>query len=556
MGDLQTRQGLTVLLNARVYRSSTDGTDETPSFAACLVIEDGVIQHVGSETAEAATAAKANGAEVRDLQGQTVLPGFIDGHLHLLLVGQSLKKVSLDACKTLDDIRAEVKRYAESHPNVPRIFCRGWMHSMTPDGVDAGFLDDLDPRPIFIDSKDLHSAWCNTAGLQEVCRIMDISAQTPDPAGGTIQRDANGEPNGVFNESAVFQFMWPFVARVASMSEKKEAIRAAFTAFNSVGYTGMIDMAMDDTIWEPLIELRKEEGRLPGMRVAAYWLMKPEGSLDEVLAQVDRAAALAKEFNVDTTPDCRIVGVKVICDGIIDACTASLTEPYSNGDDPDSIWREDLLHPLVARAHAAGLQVALHAIGNRTIRMAIDVLEKNTDRSRRPRIEHLELASAHDAQRLGKLGITASIQPVHSDPAILRAWPRLIGEHRCKRAFAYREFADGGAPLALGSDAPTAPHQPLPNLYVATTRRSFRELELETVVNPEFALTVCQAVAGATHGSAYSCFADSWTGSLRPGLKADFVVCDVELAPEKLVRGVVKETWFEGKRVYQAQDSE
>ena len=553
MGELQTQKDLTVLHNAKVYQSSTDGNSEVMSFAASLVIKDGVIQHVGSENDEAVTTATGAGAEVRDLQGQTVLPGFIDGHLHLLLIGQSLKKVSLDACKTLDDIRAEIRKYAESHPDVPRIFCRGWTHSMTPDGVEAGLLDDLDPRPIFIDTKDLHMSWCNTAGLDEVCRMMDVSADTPDPAGGTIQRDANGKPNGVFSESGVFQIMWPFIAKVASMEEKKEAIRAAFKAFSAAGYTGMIDMAMDETIWEPLIELRKEEGRLPGMRVAAYWLMKPEDSPDGVLAQVDRAAALAKEFDVDTTPDCRVVGVKVICDGIIDACTASLTEPYSTGENPDSIWGEDLLHPLVARAHAAGLQVALHAIGDRTIRMAIDVLEKNTDRSRRPRIEHLELASAHDAARLGKLGITASIQPVHADPAILRAWPRLIGEHRCKRAFAYREFADGGAPLALGSDAPTAPHMPLPNLYVATTRRSYRELDLETVVNPEQALTVCQAVAGATHGSAYSCFADGWTGSLRPGLKADFVVCDVEMTPEKLVKGVVKETWFEGRRVYQAE---
>lgn len=185
--------------------------------------------------------------------------------------------------------------------------------------------------------------------------------------------------------------------------------------------------------------------------------------------------------------------------------------------------------------------------------MAIDVLEKNTDRSRRPRIEHLELASERDAKRLGALGITASIQPVHSDPAILRAWPRLIGEHRCKRAFAYREMADHGAPLALGSDAPTAPHLPLPNLHVATTRRSYREPDLETVINGEFALTVCQAVAGATRGSAYSCFADAWTGELKAGLKADFVVADVELMPGHLIKGKVLETWFEGKRVFKTE---
>ncbi|KFA46845.1 hypothetical protein S40293_05618 [Stachybotrys chartarum IBT 40293] len=545
--------GLTVIKNAKIFQSSPEpSSQEVPRFADCLIVKDGTIQFVGSEQDPAVLDASAEGAMVEDLQGSMVLPGFVDGHIHLLLLGQSLTKVALEKCKSLEDIRGEIKKYAAENPDAPRIMCRGWMHSMTPDGVNSGLLDDLDPRPIFVDSKDLHSTWCNTAGLAEVLRVMDIAEDAPDPSGGAFQRDDNGKLNGLFSESAVFQIIWPFVARVASLEESKAAIKAAFAAYNAVGYTGVIDMAMDETIWEPLMALREEQGTLQGMRVAAYWLMKPDDSVDSVLAQVDHAAELARKYNADTTPDCRIVGVKVICDGIIDACTASLKEPYSSGPHPDPIWREEILHPLVARAHEVGLQVALHAIGDRTVTMAVDVLAKNTDRSRRPRIEHLELASARDAQRLGELGITASIQPVHSDPAILRAWPRLIGSHRCGRAFAYREFADGGAPLALGSDAPTAPHLPLPNLYVATTRRSYREPELETVVNGEFALTMCQALAGATHGSAYSCFADAWTGSLAAGKKADFVVCDVNLVPERLMEGQVRETWFEGKRVYKA----
>ncbi|KAG5916579.1 hypothetical protein E4U42_007595 [Claviceps africana] len=539
-----------ILVHGQIYQSPPDGA-LLPSFASCMVVRDGRVSHIGSEQDDAVAAARRCGAAVKHLHGRTVLPGFIDGHLHLLLVGQALTKVALDHCKDLHDIKSEIGAYAAAHPDASSIFCKGWTHAMTPGGVDASLLDDIDPRPIFVDTKDLHSTWCNSAALQEMCRVMDIGPHSPDPAGGTIQRDAAGNPNGVFNEGAVFHIIWPFVARMASMTEKKDAIRSALTAFNAAGYTGMIDMAMDDTIWDPLIALRNETDGLRGMRIAAYWFMKPTDSLENVLAQVDRAAELANEYNAETTPDCRVVGVKVICDGIIDACTASLTEPYGNGESPDSIWPEHLLDPLVARAHAAGLQVALHAIGDKTIQMAIDVLERNTDRSRRPRIEHLELASARDARRLGELGITASIQPVHSDPAILRAWPRLLGPGRCKRAFAYRDFADAGAPLELGSDAPTAPHQPLPNIYVATTRRSYREPDLHTVVNPEFALTVCQAVAGATHGSAYSTFADSWTGSLRVGLKADFVVCDVELTPGEIVKGVVRETWFEGKKVFE-----
>lgn len=539
----------TIFVNGRIYNTAVRSNAEPPVFADCMVVADGLIRHVGAQTDQPVQAAATEGARTHDLAGRYILPGFIDGHLHLLMVGQALQKISLDHCKTLADVRAAIAAGAAADPAAPRLFARGWMHSMTPEGVDCSALDDLDPRPIYVDTKDLHSTWCNSAGLAEICQTMGLTDTSPDPAGGTLQRDARGKMNGVFNEGAVFQVVWPFVAIVASMEEKKASIREAVAHFNSAGYTGMVDMAMDDNIWDPLIALREEEG-LGAMRISAYWLMKPNDDLDQVLAQVDRAADMASKYNATTTPDCRVVGIKVICDGIIDACTASLTEPYSTGENPDSLWSEAVLHQVVAKAHRLSLQVALHAIGDRTITMAIDVLEANTDASRRPRIEHLELSSAEDARRLGRLGITASVQPVHADPAILRAWPALIGPDRCARAFAYREFVDGGATLALGSDAPTAPHLPLPNLYVATTRRSYREPALDTVVNPDFALTVAQAISGATHGSAYSCFADAETGSLEVGKKADFVVVDMEPTPEKLIHGVVEETWFEGKRVY------
>ncbi|OAA55141.1 amidohydrolase family protein [Cordyceps fumosorosea ARSEF 2679] len=544
----------TVFINGRIYATPREQQAEAqaaPVFAECMVVADGLIRHVGARADQPVQAALAAGpaTTTQDLAGRYILPGFVDGHLHLLMVGQALQKISLDHCKTLADVRAAIAAGAAADATSPRLFARGWTHSMTPDGVDCAALDDLDPRPIFVDTKDLHSTWCNSAALAEICARTGLSDASPDPAGGTLQRDAQGRLNGVFNEGAVFQVIWPFVASVASMEEKKASIRAAIAHFSAAGYTGMVDMAMDDNIWDPLISLR-EEGGLGAMRIAAYWLMKPNDSLDEVLAQVDRAAEMAGRHNATTTPDCRVVGIKVICDGIVDACTASLTEPYANGADPDALWPADVLHKVVAKAHRLGLQVALHAIGDRTVTMVIDVLEANTDASRRPRVEHLELASPADAARLGKLGITASVQPVHADPAILRAWPALLGADRCRRAFAYREFVDGGAVLALGSDAPTAPHVPLPNLYVATTRRSYRERELQTVVNPEFALTVAQAISGATHGSAYSCFADGETGSLEVGKKADFVVVDMEPTPEKLIDAVVQETWFEGRMVF------
>jgi predicted amidohydrolase YtcJ len=160
------------------------------------------------------------------------------------------------------------------------------------------------------------------------------------------------------------------------------------------------------------------------------------------------------------------------------------------------------------------------------------------------------MTTSEDAKRLGELGITASVQPVHSDPALFKAWPGLVGHDRCKRAFAYKEFMDGGAPLAIGTDAPTARHLPFPNLYNATTRRSALEPESTDTVNAHFGITLAEAATAATTGAAYARFADSWTGSLQKGLSADFVVVDAQWTPENLLEAKVSQTWYRGKNVY------
>ncbi|KAL8366163.1 hypothetical protein RB595_004777 [Gaeumannomyces hyphopodioides] len=535
-----------LLVNGKVFQSPGN-KDTQPSFHSCMLVRDGLIRHVGSESDPEIVQARDGGSvQMRDLGGQTVLPGFIDGHLHILTMGQTLKKAHLEKCKSLADIRAAIKAHAEAHPSDPRVMASGWMNSMTPDGVHHSMLDDLDPRPIYVDSKDLHSGWLNAAAIAEIgCEGM------ADPEGGTISRDADGKATGEMSEAAVFSLLWPHLATIASLDERVDAVRGAVDAYHAAGYTGMIDMAMDDTIWDAVLELRRR-GPVP-MRISAYWLIKPAKTEAEHLAQVARAVELNRIYNTTTSPDCRVVGIKVVCDGIVDACTASLTEPYAhNALSVDPIWTPAQLAPVVAAADAAGLQVALHAIGDRTVTTVVDAIEAHCAPSRRPRVEHLELTTPADAARLGRLGITASVQPVHSDPAIFGAWPRLLGEPRCARAFAYTEFADGGATLALGTDAPTAPNHPLQNLYVATTRRSAREPGVHDAVNSHFALDLCQAAAAATRGAAYSCFLDGVAGSLEAGKKADFVVVDMRWEPEALLGARVLETWFEGTRVYEA----
>ncbi|KAI5919589.1 amidohydrolase 3 [Camillea tinctor] len=539
----------TLFHNGRFFQSGPKGEDH--SFAECMLVDvSGHILHVGSLSDEAIKNVSATTTR-HDLGGHVVLPGFVDGHMHLLMLGQSLQKAGLESCRNLSDIREAIRAHAVAHPTAARIMCKGWMHSMTGGEALASMIDDIDPRPIYIDSKDLHSTWCNSAALEEM-GAHDLL----DPEGGAIHRGADGRASGLLSEAAAVTIVWPHLARMAPMEEKLAALRGAVEAYNAAGYTGLVEMAMDENGWEALQELRRrEEGEgasLP-IRFAVHWLITPRKTTAENLAQVDRAIELSKQFSTETSPGCRVVGIKVIGDGIIDGCTAGLAEPYtSNGLSCDPIWSLEQLSPVVAHADSAGLQCALHAIGDATVRVAIDALEAHGTPGRRHRIEHLELASPEDAKRLGALGITASIQPVHADPAILRAWPKLLGPKRCKRAFAYSEFAEGGAVLALGSDAPTAPHAPLRNLYTATTRRSAREPELTDRMNPEFALGFAAAVSAATEGAAYSCFAERWAGKLEAGRMADFAVVDMDWDPEKLLQAKIAQTWFEGKKVFDA----
>ncbi|KAI1325953.1 amidohydrolase family protein [Xylariaceae sp. FL0255] len=535
----------TILCHGRFFQSGMKGDNH--AFADCMVVDgSGTIAYIGSLENEKVRQAEMAGAVRNDLRGRIVLPGFIDGHMHLLMFGQSLQKVNLGACKNLEDIRKTIRAFAEENPSLSRILAMGWMHSMTDGVALASTIDDLDPRPIFIDAKDLHSTWCNTVALEEL-GVQDMA----NPEGGEIHRDENGKASGLLSESAAITHAWPHIAKVAPMEEKLTAIKTAIRAYTAAGYTGLIEMAMDENGWEALQILRKTEA-LP-IRFAVHWLVNPRKTEAEVLAQVDRAIELNKEFNSENSRSCRIVGIKIIGDGIIDGCTAGLAEPYtSNGLSCDPIWSLEELAPVVKKADAAGLQCAIHAIGDKTIKVAIDALEQNATPGRRHRIEHLELASPEDAARLGKLGITASIQAVHADPAILRAWPKLLGPSRCERAFAYTNFAEGGAVLALGSDAPSAPHPPLRNIYTATTRRSAREPELEDRVNPHFALELAAAIAAGTEGTAYSCFADGWAGSLEAGRSADFAVVDMEWDANKLLQAEVTQTWFMGKKVFDA----
>ncbi|KAJ6131699.1 Amidohydrolase 3 [Penicillium samsonianum] len=530
----------TVFTNGRILSPDSWG-----GFVSTLVVEDDHVAHVGWDNDEAVVRVQATASTV-DLKNRIVLPGFIDGHVHILNFGMSLQKLDLLLCKNLADIRNSITSYAATHPSDPRILCRGWIQSVTDGNALATVLDDLDPRPIYIEALDLHSTWCNTAGLKEL-----EADSKPDPPGGKIYRCHSGLPSGLLEEAAQFDIVWPFLDRVTSMEKKVAAIDAAIGAHQRAGYTGLVDMAMGETEWAALNIYRNQRGELP-VHMAAHWLIPYSKCAADICGHIDRAIEIQQTFNRKTSPEFCINGIKLLCDGTVDGCTAALHQPYgglSNIVDP--IWPADTLAAAIRRATDAGLQCAIHAIGDRAVHQAIDCLSQIQDLpSCRHRIEHLEITTPEDAKRLGQLGIVASVQPVHIDPATFDGWPEMLGIHRCKRAFAYQEFVDGGAHLVFGTDAPTAEHQALPNLYVATTRRSSIDPSLQDIINPEFAVSLATAVSAATAGAAYASFSDSWTGSLRPGFNANFVVLDMIWAPEFLLEARVCQTWYKGKKVF------
>ncbi|RKL33467.1 hypothetical protein BFJ72_g9983 [Fusarium proliferatum] len=532
----------TLFVNGRILSKTETGLNGNAHFSDCMLIQDDKIVVVGS--GDDIPQNLGSDIEVRDLDQRVVLPSFIDGHMHLLLLGQSLRKLDLSRCTSLEDIRSCIRKYASENPDTSTILCKGWRHYMTPGGVTAAMLDDLDPRPIFVDAGSLHSCWCNTAALKE----LEVDYM-PDPAGGKIYRDTDGKPSGLLDEGAMMSIIWPFQAKSSPKHERIEAIRAAVKEYNAAGYTGAVEMAMDEEAWDALVSLKETEPNL-SLRIAAHWLIKPTANLEQNSKQVQRAIELSKLYNSSTSPDLRLVGIKVITDGIVDACTAYLSEPYATAGSPPPIWEPEFLEPVVREADAGGLQVALHAIGDGAVRMAINAIEKHATPGRRHRIEHLELVSPEDAKRLGRLGLTASIQPIHADPTALTMWPELIGDERYERAFAYREFADAGALMAIGTDSPTSPWSPMHNFHVAINRQSSKSPENPKIVHEHFRLGLCETFVAATEGAARSVFAEDRVGSLTPGKLADFIVVDMEWDPKTLLKAEVRETWFGGSRVF------
>jgi len=523
--------------------------DAENPWADSIVVEDDRIVFVGD--AQAATAIAGDDAELIEVNGGLVLPGFVDGHVHVTLTGSAMLKAYLRDADSVEEIQRRVKEWADENPDAPRVLGTDWIHSVLPNNKPTKEILDavVSDRPVYLEAFDFHSNWVNSAALEE----LGIDDDTSDPVGGTIARDPEtGEATGHLLESASFELVAPLLAQVDD-DVRDGYVSSALEAFARAGITTVVEMALEEDALESIARLQAA-GKLT-VRVVAHMIIWRKGDSAEELALVNRAAELAKEYQGDWL---RVGGVKIIGDGSIDACTAALSKPYTNGSSSDPIWTPEALDSIVEAADAAGLQIAVHAVGDQAIRNTVDAMEKamrvNGTAGRRHRIEHLEYARDEDIERMGKLGITASMQPVHMDPAYLQNWISMVGQERANHGFAWPLHVAAGSVLAFGTDAPTTPHWSLPNMYIAATRKSPVDDSLPAL-RPDWALPLEEAIVHGTRDSAWAAWLDHMTGVLKPGFAADIVVLDRDFSaqgPDSLLKTNVQLTMMNGEIVYSA----
>jgi len=507
----------TLYRNGRIFTAEVEPSRQ---WTDAVALDGETIVALGAEAA-----AQEADHEV-DLDGALVLPGFTDAHTHLLMMGAALGQVPLTDARSLEEIQAALGEARAADPAATVLRGRGWLFDAVPGGAPTAAMIDavVADVPVYLDANDYHSCWVNTAALAE----LGITRDTPDPLGGHIARDADGEPTGMLYETAAIQYAWAQRDAATTDAERDEAVDRVIDAYVRAGVVSVVDMAFDEhglAAFERALD--RYDGRLP-IRVAAHWLVENTGDAARNLAQLDRVAALAER---PASPWLRVVGIKLILDGVIDACTAAMGAPYADGSNAEPIWPLHDLAPVVAAADAAGLQIAMHAIGDAASDNALTAIEQaieaNGDRPRRHRIEHLEYAAPGTAERMARLGVTASMQPVHADPAIFANWAAMLGDERVERAFPWTEYEEAGTLLAFSTDAPTAPFDALANMYVATTRASALDTGVPAV-HPQYALPLANALGHATRDAAASVGDGEWRGRIAPGFAADLVVIDTD----------------------------
>jgi predicted amidohydrolase YtcJ len=521
----------------------------------CVRVRGGRITGVGP-------AEPLGSASVVDLQGGTLLPGFIDAHAHPLFAGINLRRCDLHDAITVAAYAELIAAYARDHPDEEWILGGGWSLEAFPGGLpDRQTLDAIvSDRPVFLPNRDGHGAWVNSKALA----LAGIDRSTPDPPDGRIERDADGEPTGMLQEGAA-----QTVSRLlptATDDDWDQALLVAQGRLLSLGITGwqdaIVGRAYGDEFADPMDAYLRaaQAGTLLANVVGAQWWDRDRG-LDQLPEMLQRRhSGRAGRFQATS--------VKMMLDGIAESHTAAMLEPYLDGHgcETDHIGL-DLIDPhelprFVTALDREGFQVHFHALGDRAVRNALDAVEaarrEHGDHGQRHHLAHLQIVHPDDVPRFGRLGATANIQPLWAthEPQMDELTIPFLGERRSGWQYPFRSLRDAGGGLCAGSDWPVSSPNPLWGAHVAVNRSlptSAGGYGLDPFL-PQQHLDLATILAAYTSGSARINGLDEVTGSIREGLDADFAVVDADLSEigdHEICQAEVTATWVRGQIAFQ-----
>ena len=521
-----------------------------------LAVERGRIVAVGTD----AEVMELRGphTEVIDVTGRLLLPGFQDAHVHPVMAGISLLRCDVHHCASAEEILATIIDYAVSHPDERWVLGAGWSMEHFPGGTPTReALDAVVPdRPAYLPNRDGHGAWANSLALH----LAGITAQTPDPADGRIERDADGNPSGTLHEGAM-----DLIERLlpkASAEEGLRGLKVAQERLLSLGVTSWQDAAVGDVFGQgDLLETYRRaavEGLLTARVVGALWWER-ERSSDQIVDLVQqRADGGAAGF--------RPTSVKIMLDGVAENYTAAMLEPYLDGCgcrtantgldfvDPEG------LREYVTRLDALGFQVHFHSLGDRAVRQALDAIEAARDANgpggQRHHLAHLQVVHPDDVPRFARLGATANMQPLWAayEPQMVELTIPFLGEDRSAWQYPWADLLRHGAALAAGSDWSVSSPDPLDGIHVAVNRRVPGAEADVPAFYPEQCLDLPTAVAAYTAGSARINGQEDTTGHLTAGMHADLAVLDRDIfaaAQEEIADARVVATYIGGVSAYQ-----
>ncbi|USE77237.1 amidohydrolase [Cupriavidus gilardii] len=513
--------------------------DKIASFSG-LVFDQGKVLETGDA---AALRAKYPDAKRIDGQGKTLLPGLIDAHGHVFRLGFKTTEISLSGTKSLQEAQGQIRDYAQKNPQRQWLLGYGWNQVNwklgrfpTAAELDAAVSD----RPVRLVRVDGHAAWLNTKALQ----AAGITRDTKDPAGGRIERDANGNPTGVLIDKAmalVNNVIPPY-----SDDDRRAALAAAVAHLNALGLTSVGDAGVtvaDDRIYREFADQGKLTTRIYGM-------IRDTGDDFKTLSAKGPLIGYGNDRY-----DLR--AVKLYGDGALGSRGAALMEPYTDDHAHSGLlfMSDAVMQANVKTALKAGYQVNVHAIGDKTNHQVLDAMEvayKDVGgRDLRNRIEHAQVVSLPDIPRFKKLNLIASMQPTHATSDMNMAEDR-IGKERIKGAYAWQTFLKQGTVIAGGSDFPVESANPFYGLHAAVTRTDHEGRPINGW-HPEEAMTLPQAFRAFTLDAAYAQHQEKTLGSLEKGKWADFILVDRDLfkvAPADIWKIQVLETWVAGERVY------